>query len=242
MDTWERSAPPIHDEPTLIPKSEAELSAISKIQPPDLTEAKAPPLAAQTFEPANENSESPDKTALPPKRIVSSTTPEGEASLAVASGLKTVSSFRLRTIAIVGMLSFVAGVTLAVVLFSKSGWSLPDRRSAYESNAASVPNPARAQTTTMTASATDSSLSDTPNQLRFIGTELNSLRKDLGSLAGEVAQIRKAQEELITAQAQLARNHNGLVPALRADNVARAKDEPLRKGEVRYRRTRGTPR
>jgi len=203
MDTWERSAPPIYDEPTLIPKSEAELSATSKIQPPDLTEA--PPLAAQTFEPANENSESPDKTALPPRRVVSSTTPEDESSLAAAGGLKTVSSFGLRTIAIVGILSFVAGVTLAVVLFSKSGWSLPDRRSAYESSAASVPNPARAQTTTMAASATDSSLSDTSNQLRSIGTELNSLRQDIKSLAGEVAQIRKAQEELITAQAQLAR-------------------------------------
>jgi hypothetical protein len=205
MDTWERSTAPIYDEPTLIPKSEAELSAISKIQTPDLTEAKAPPVAAQTFEPANENSESPDKTALPPKRIVSSTTPEGAASLAAASGLKTVSSFGLRTGAIVGMLSFVAGATLGIVLFSKSSWNSHDQRSAYESNAASVSHTAVTETTSMVAPVADGSLAETTNQLRTIGTELNSLRKDLGSIAGEVAQIRKAQEELIAAQAQLAR-------------------------------------
>ena len=205
MDTWERSAPPVYDEPTLIPKSEAELSAISKIQTPDLTEAKAPPLAAQTFAPANENSESPDKTALPPKRIVSSTTPEGEASLAAARGSKTVSSFGLRTIAIIGMLSFVAGATLGIVLFSKSGWNSHDQRSAYQANAASVPHPAATETTSMVAPVADGSLSETTNQLRAIGTELNSLRKELGSIAGEVAQIGKAQEELIAAQAQLAR-------------------------------------
>jgi hypothetical protein len=205
MDTWERSAAPIYDEPTLIPKSEAELSAISKIQTPDLTEAKAPPLAAQTFEPANENSELTDKTALSPQRIVSSTTPEGEASLAAASGSKTVSSFGLRTIAIIGMLSFVAGATLGIVLFSKSSWNSHDQRSAYESNAASVSHPAVTEATSMVAPVADGSLGETTNQLRAIGTELNSLRTDLGSIAGEVAQIRKAQEELIAAQAQLAR-------------------------------------
>jgi hypothetical protein len=211
MDTWERSAPPIYDEPSLIPKSEVELSARSRIENTELTEAEAPPLVsksiepAKSFEPANENSELADEKPVPPhKPSVSSTTPEGASSLAAASGSKTVSSFGLRTIAIIGMLSFVAGATLGIVLFSKSGWNSHDQRSGYQANA-SVSHPAVTETTSMVAPVADGSLSETTNQLRAIGTELNSLRKELGSISGEVAQIRKAQEELIAAQAQLAR-------------------------------------
>jgi hypothetical protein len=204
MDTWERSAPPIYDEPSFIAKSEAKLSARSKVQNSDLTEAKAPPLVAQTIEPANENSELANITVPPRKRIDSAATPDGELSLAAATGLKAVASFRLRTIAIFAILSFVAGISLASILMSKSGWNLFDRRP-YQSNAASVPNPASAQSPPMAASAIDRNLSETANQLRSIGTEISSLRKEIGSLADELAQIRKAQEELIAAQAQLAR-------------------------------------
>ena len=205
MDTWERSAPPIYDEPSFIAKSEAKLSARSKVQNSDLTEAKAPPLVAQTIEPANENSEFANTTVPPRKRIDPAATPDGELSLAAATGLKAVASFRLRTIAIFAMLSFVAGVCLASILMSKSGWNLFDRRSPYQSSAASLPNPASAQTPPMAASAVDRNLSETANQLRSIGAEISSLRKETGSLADELAQIRKAQEELIAAQAQLAR-------------------------------------
>jgi len=204
MDTWERSAPPIYDEPSFIAKSEAKLSARSKVQNSDLTEAKAPPLVAQTIEPANENSELANITVPPRKRIDSAATPDGELPLAAATGLKAVSSFRLRTIAIFAMLSFVAGVSLASILMSKSGWNLLDRRSPYQSNATNLPNPVSAQTPPMAASAVDRNLSETANELRSIGAEIGSLRKEIESLADELAQIRKAQEE-IAAQAQLAR-------------------------------------
>jgi hypothetical protein len=89
-------------------------------------------------------------------------------------------------------------------LFSKSGWNSHDQRSGYQANA-SVSHPAATETTSMVAPVADGTLSETTNQLRAIGTELNSLRKELGSIAGEVAQIRKAQEELIVAQSQLVR-------------------------------------
>src|SRR5262249_39597541 len=49
------------------------------------------------------------------------------------------------------------------------------------------------------AFAPDGSLSETSNQLQSIGSELTSLRKDVRSLADELAQIRQAQEDLIVA-------------------------------------------
>jgi chromosome segregation ATPase len=104
---------------------------------------------------------------------------------------------------IFGTLSFAVGVGFGAILFSKSNWNLSNLRPTYESIAAHFAN--WAQTTPLAISAPDISVSQTANQLRSIGTELNSLRQDMRSLAGELAQIREAQEHLTAAQAELVR-------------------------------------
>ena len=91
------------------------------------------------------------------------------------------------------MLSFAAGVGLGAILFSKTSWNLHALRPAHESVAAPLANLVSAQTTPVVASAADGSLSEPANLLQSIGTELTSLRQDVRSLAGEVAQIREAQ-------------------------------------------------
>jgi hypothetical protein len=183
MDTWERTS--IYDEPTLTPNSGLELCAKSSIQNSDLTEAEAPSLVSQSFEPANENSQPPEDNVDRLKHNVSSTTPDAEVSTPPATSSKTVWSIGSRTVVILGMLSFAAGVGLGAILFSKSSWNLQSLRTAYGSVAAPSANLVSAQTMPVVASAPDGSQS--------IGAELTSLRQDVRSLADEVAQIREAQ-------------------------------------------------
>ena len=218
MDTWERESPSIYDGPTLIPNSGVELCARSSIQNSVLPEAEAPPLVSKNFESANENSEPAEKNVNRLKLSVSSTTPDAEVSTPPATSSKTVSSVGSRTVVIFGMLGFAAGLGLGAILFSKSSWNLHALRPAYESIAARL-HLVSAQTTPLAASTSDGSLSETANQLQSIGTELTSLRQDvreltslrqdIRSLAGELAQLREAQEGLIAgliaAQAQLVR-------------------------------------
>jgi len=189
MDTWERTST-IYDEPTLTPNSGVELCARSSIQNSDITEAEAPPLVSQSFEPANENSELPEKNVDPLKHSVASTTPDTEVPTRPATSSKTVSSIGSRMVVIFGMLSFAAGIGLGAILFSKPSWNLHALRSAYGSSAALANS---VQATPIAASAPDGSLNETANQLQSIGSELASLRKDVRSLADELAQIREAQ-------------------------------------------------
>ena len=208
MDTWERESPSIYDGPALTPNSGVELCAGSSIQNSVLPEAEAPPLVSKNFESANENSEPAEKNVNRLKLSVSSTTPDAEVSTPPATSSKTVSSVGSRTVVIFGMLGFAAGLGLGAILFSKSSWNLHSLRPAYESIAARL-HLVSAQTTPLAASTSDGSLSKTANQLQSIGTELTSLRQDVRSLAGELAQPREAQEGLIAgliaAQAQLVR-------------------------------------
>ena len=208
MDTWERESPSIYDGPTLIPNSGVELCARSSIQNSVLPEAEAPRLVSENFESANENSEPPEKNVNRLKLSVSSTTPDAEVSTPPATSSKTVSSVGSRTVVIFGMLAFAAGLGLGAILFSESSWNLHALRPAYESIAARLPL-VSVPTTPLAASTSDGSLSKTANQLQSIGTELTSLRQDVRSLAGELAQPREAQEGLIAgliaAQAQLVR-------------------------------------
>jgi hypothetical protein len=195
MDTWDRTS--IYDEPALTPNSGAELCARSSIQNSDLTEAQAPPLVSQNFEPTHENSQRPENNVDRLKHNVSSTTPNAEVSTPPTTSSKTVWSIGSRTVVIFGMLSFAAGVGLGAIVVSKLGWNLHARPS-YESIAAAnlasaKTTPVAAQTTPVAASAPDSDLSEIANQLKSVGTELTSLREDVRSLAGEVAQIREAQ-------------------------------------------------
>jgi len=196
MDTWERTST-IYDEPTLTPNSGVELCARSSIQNSDIIEAEAPPLVSQNFEPANEHSELPEKNVNTLKHSVASATPDTEVSTRPATSSKTVSSIGSRMVVIFGMLSFAAGIGLGAILFSKTSWNLHALRSAYGSSAAPLAN--SVQTTPVAAFAPDGSLSETANQLQSIGSELTSLRKDVRSLADELAQIRQAQEDLIVA-------------------------------------------
>jgi hypothetical protein len=116
-------------------------------------------------------------TELPEKEVDrpkhSSTTPDAEVSSPPATNLKTVSSVGSRAVMISQVLSFAAGVGLGAILFSKSNSNL------------------------------HAILGDTANQWQSIATELNSLRQDTKSLAGELAQIRGVQENLVAAQAEL---------------------------------------
>jgi hypothetical protein len=202
MDTWERKSPLIYDEPDLGP----ELSARSSIQNSELIDAEAPPLVSQSLDSENKNSQPQEKNVDRLKQGISSRTADAAAP---ATSSKTVSSFRSRTVVIFGMLSFASGVGLGAILVSKSDWNLHARPS-YESIAAANPTPA--QTTPAVASAPDSNLSETVNQLKSIGTELTSLRQDvreltslrqeIRSLAAELAQVREAQQNLMAAQAQ----------------------------------------
>jgi uncharacterized protein HemX len=117
-----------------------------------------------------------ENTGLPEKEVdrpkPTLTTPDAEVWTPPAANLKTVSSVGSGAVVIFGVLSFAAGVGLGAILFSKSNSNL------------------------------HASLSDTANQLQSIATEVNSLRQDTKSLAGELAQIRGAQENLIAAQAE----------------------------------------
>src|SRR5262249_15708153 len=112
---------------------------------------------------------------------------------------KTISSYGSRTVVIFAMLSFTAGLALGAILVPKSG----PKFQARPSNESIAPaNPASAKTTPVAASSAGSKFSETPNKLKTVGTQLISLRQDIRSLAGELAQIREAQQDLMAAQAQ----------------------------------------
>lgn len=195
MDTWERESPPISDESPLAPNLGPELCARSSIQNSELTAAEPSHSFAKALS-ASEISEPHEKNVDRLKHRVSSTA--DAASAAISS--EKISSFGSRTVVIFGMLSFAAGVGVGAILFSKSGWNLQSARPAFESMTKT--NLVSAQTTPVAASAPDGNLSETANQLQSIGTELTSLRQDIKSLTGELAQIREAQQDLIAAQAQ----------------------------------------
>jgi hypothetical protein len=112
------------------------------------------------------------------------------------------------------MLAFAAGLGLGAILFSESSWNLHALRPAYESIAARLPL-VSVPTTPLAASTSDGSLSKTANQLQSIGTELTSLRQDVRSLAGELAQPREAQEGLIAGLRQDIRSLAGELAQLR---------------------------
>ena len=209
MDTWERTST-IYDEPTLTPNSGVELCARSSIQNSDITEAEAPPLVSQSFEPANENSELPEKNVDPLKHSVASTTPDTEVSTQPTSS-KTVSSIGWRMVVIFGMLSFAAGVGLGAILFSKPSWNLHASRTA-EGVSSAAPLANSVQTTTVAAFAPDGSLSEIANQLKSIGSELTSLRQDvreLSSLRQDVKELSSLRQDITSLADELAQIREG---------------------------------
>jgi hypothetical protein len=221
MDTWERESPSIYERhpcPTSVADEDSKAN--------DLTEAEAPPLVTENFESADENSESTDKGDHGLKHSISSKTPDAEVTTPPATSAKTVSSIGWRTVVIFGIMSFTAGLGLSAVLFSKSGWDLQALHPAYESIAASLSKLGSAESPPVARPAPAETLtSQTENELQLISAELSTLRQniaELGSLrqdiqevtplrqdirllSNEIAQMRKAQEQLIRAQAEPAR-------------------------------------
>ena len=214
MDTWERKSPSIYD-PAPVPKPEARSGADSKANGSNLPETEAPSLVRENFESAERNSKPADKRDDGLKQSVSSMRPDAEVTTPPTTSAKRVSSIGWRTIVIFGIMSFTAGVGLTAVLFSKSGWDLQALHPAYESIAASLPKLVSAENPPVASSAPDDATSQIANQLQSISAELSSLRQDIReltslrqdirSLSDEIAQIRKAQEDLIKAEAESVR-------------------------------------
>ena len=194
--------------------------------PPLVTENEAQPLVTENFESAEENSESTDKGDHDLKNSITSKTPDAEVTTPPATSAKRVSSIGWRTVVIFGIMSFTAGLGLSAVLFSKSSWDLQALHIAYESIAASLPKLGSAESPPVVRPAPAETLtSQTANELQFISAELStlrqnvaelgslrqdikevaSLRQDIRSLSNEIAQMRKAQEQLIRAEAEFAR-------------------------------------
>jgi Skp family chaperone for outer membrane proteins len=202
--------------------------------PPLVTENEAQPLVAENFESAEENSEPIDKGDHDLKNSITSKTPDAEVTAPPTTSAKRVSSIGWRTVVIFGIMSFSTGLGLSAALFSKSSWDLQALHSAYESIAANLPKlgsaegppvarPAAAKTAT--SQTAETATSQTANELQSISAELStlrqnvaelgslrqdikevtSLRQEIRSLFSEIAQIRKAQEQLIRAEAESAR-------------------------------------
>jgi hypothetical protein len=224
VDTWERKSPSVYD-PAPVPKSEAGSGADSKANVSHLPETEAPSLVRENFESAERNSKPADKRDDGLNQSVSSMRPDAEVTTPPTTSAKRVSSIGWRTIVIFGIMSFTAGVGLTAVLFSKSGWDLQALHPAYESIAASLPKLVSAENPPVASSAPDDATSQIANQLQSISAELSSLRQDIRelsslrqdireltslrqdirSLSDEIAQIRKAQEDLIRAEAESVR-------------------------------------
>lgn len=228
MDTWKRESPSIY-EPMPFPKSVADEdskangSNLTEAEaPPLVTENEAPPLVTENFESAEENSEPTDKGYHCLRHSISSKMPDAEETTPPATSAKRVSSIGWRTVVIFGIMSFTAGLGLSAVLFSKSGWDLQALHSAYQSIAASLPKLGSAESPPVARPAPAETLtSQTANQLQLISAELStlrqnvaelsplrqdikevtSLRQDIRSLSNEIAQMRKAQQDLNRAEA-----------------------------------------
>lgn len=188
-------------EPNLTPKSEAELMARSTIPHSDLAGTDAAPLVPQNVASEKEHPDWPDRAGGRAfKQADSSMPPNAETPPARAVRSGRVSSFGLRTITII--LSFMAGA--GVIMLSNASWVLPWR----PEPAVAISSPASPQPSTATESALKESFSEMASQLESYRTELISLRQDIKSLFDELAQVRRAQEDLITAQAQSGRKSN----------------------------------
>lgn len=203
VDTWERESPPIYDEPSLAPNSGPKLRASSSIQ--NSGHDESPPLISEDRESAKKATEH-----IGVEQGLSSSTPGAAAPVTWS---KTVSSLGSRMVAIFGILSFAAGVGLGAILVSKSGWSSHARPS-YESIAEA--NLAATKATSVAAAAPDSNLSEAIDQLKSVGTELTSLRQEIRSLAGELAQVRQAQQDLMATQARKSERPESRAPSRRS--------------------------
>ena len=207
VDTWERESPPIYDEPSLAPNSGPKLRASSSIQ--NSGHDESPPLISEDRESAKKATE-PQKRNIGVEQGLSSSTPGAAAPVTWS---KTVSSLGSRMVAIFGIISFAAGVGLGAILVSKSGWSSHARPS-YESIAEA--NLAATKATSVAAAAPDSNLSEAVDQLKSVGTELTSLRQEIRSLAGELAQVRQAQQDLMATQARKSERPESRAPSRRS--------------------------
>ena len=207
LDTWERESPPIYDEPSLAPNSGPKLRASSSIQ--NSGHDKSPPLISEDLESAKKATEPQKRNIGGLEQGLSSSTPGAAAPVTWS---KTVSSLGLRMVAIFGILSFAAGVGLGAILVSKSGWSSHARPS-YKSIAEA--NLAATKATSVAAAAPDSNLSEAVDQLKSVGTELTSLRQEIRSLAGELAQVRQAQQDLMATQARKSERPESRAPSRR---------------------------
>jgi chemotaxis protein histidine kinase CheA len=188
-----------------------------------VTENEAPPLVTENFESAEENSEPTDKGDHDLKNSITSKKPDTEVTAPPTTSAKRVSSIGWRTVVIFGIMSFSAGLGLSVALFSKSSWGLQALHSAYESIAASLPKLGSAEGPPVARpAAAETATSQTANELQSISAELSilrqnvaelgslrqdikevtSLRQEIKSLSSEIAQMRKAQEQLIRAEAE----------------------------------------
>jgi hypothetical protein len=221
MDTWERKSPSTYEP---LPKSVA--GDDSKANGFNLTEAEAPPLVTENFESAEENSEPTDKGDHDLKNSITSKKPDTEVTAPPTTSAKRVSSIGWRTVVIFGIMSFNTGVGLSAALFSKSSWDLQTLHSAYQSIAANLPKLGSAEGPPVARpAAAETATSQTANELQSISAELSilrqnvaelgslrqdikevtSLRQEIRSLSSEIAQMRKAQEQLIRAEAESAR-------------------------------------
>jgi len=185
MDSWEREPPPSDYEAPLAPTVGPLLGASAS--------TKNKPFISGGVGPAHKNLGPQEKNADRLKQDKFSMM----AAAAPTIGSKKVSSFSSRTLVIFGMLNLVAGFGLGAVLLYKSSLNSHARPS-QEPIAAVTP----AQAAPVPSSAPDRNLSEAVNQLKSIGTELTALRQDIKSLAGELAQVREAQQNLMAAQAR----------------------------------------
>jgi len=191
--------------------------------PPLVTENEALPLVTENFESAEENSEPTDKGDHDLKNSITSKTPDAEVTAPPTTSAKRVSSIGWRTVVIFGIMSFSTGVGLSAALFSKSSWDLQALHSAYESIAANLPKLGSAEGPPVARpAAAETATSQTANELQSISAELStlrqnvaelgslrqdikevtSLRQEIRSLSSEIAQMRKAQEQLIRTEAE----------------------------------------
>jgi hypothetical protein len=211
VDTWDRKSPSVYD-PAPVPKSEVGSGADSKATGSNLPEIEAPSLVKENFESAERNSKPADMRDDGLNQSVSSMRPDAEVTTPPTTSAKRVSSIGWRTVVVFGIMSFTAGVGLSAVLFSKSDWDLQALHPAYESIAASFSKLVSAENPPVASRAPDDATSQIANQLQSVSAELSSLRQDIReltslrqdirSLSDEVAQIRKAQEDLIRAEAE----------------------------------------
>jgi hypothetical protein len=188
-----------------------------------VTENEAPPLVTENFESTEENSEPTDKGDHDLKNSITSKKPDTEVTAPPTTSAKRVSSIGWRTVVIFGIMSFNTGVGLSAALFSKSSWDLQTLHSAYQSIAANLPKLGSAEGPPVARpAAAETATSQTANELQSISAELSilrqnvaelgslrqdikevtSLRQEIKSLSSEIAQMRKAQEQLIRAEAE----------------------------------------